>query len=82
MTHSLFAGQIWGAEALTGGANAACVGASILITASGAGTVVILLGDGSSVTVTVPTGDTLLPFQAQKYTAGTATVTRAYNLFQ
>lgn len=78
---TLFPGQIWRSVELTDSTSAQC-GASIMITASVAGTVVLTLWSGASVTVTVAVGDSIYPFECTMFAAGTATVTRAYNLFQ
>lgn len=80
-THSLFAGQVWDNLLLTDNVSARC-GAAVQITASVAGTVTLTLWSGNTIVVTVGVGDSIYGYQCTKFAAGTATVTRCYNLFQ
>ncbi len=58
----------------------AAAGRGILITASVAGTVTLLMADTTTVVVTVAVGDNIYPFSVTKATVIGATVTRMYNL--
>lgn len=77
---SWWQGQVADAVLLSNGVPTQRPGAAILITASVAGTVTLTLTAGSTIVVNPVIGDSIFPFQVTQYSAGTATVTAAYNL--
>lgn len=79
--NTLYLGQVNDAVLLVDGVATQRVGAAIQITADDAGEVTLTLYSGAEVIITVGIGDSIYPYQVSKYTSGTATITRAYNLF-
>ena len=73
-------GSYYGAVALAENTTTQQPGIAIQIIASVAGTVTLVLLDGSSIVVSVPTGTTIYPYQVTKATVGGATITSYYNL--
>ncbi|HXJ61906.1 MAG TPA: hypothetical protein VNU68_35150 [Verrucomicrobiae bacterium] len=73
-------GSYYGAVQLTEDTPANGPGTAIQIVASVAGTVTLVLMDGSSIVVSVPAGTSIWPYQVTKATKGGATITSYYNL--
>lgn len=77
---SWWAGQICDCVKLTENTTTQQPGAAIQISATGAGTVILTLLSGATITVNVQVGDSIYPYQVTKATAGTATGLTYYNL--
>lgn len=56
------------------------IGYGFFITASVTGTVTLTLDSGDTIIITPAVGDNIYPFAVSKMVAGTAVVTRAYNI--
>lgn len=80
---TIFPGQICDCLELSDGVRTQRPGAAIQISATGAGTVTLeLWNGGNEIIVNVAVGDSIYPYQVVKATAGTAVISKYYNLYQ